>query len=84
MSDDGLVRALSAYGDFGEEELWDRFKNNFVTRPPEFRIESLKIADQWLKGHQQEDAHPTKELASLLTRKRELRDLHFALRKAGR
>jgi hypothetical protein len=53
-------------------------------KEPAARIADLKIADQHIAQHQQENTHPTHELASLLNRKRELEDAHWMLRRAGR
>lgn len=77
---DGIVEQLAKYGDHDEETSWKIFKDFYLRKSPEARIADLKLADQWLE-HQ---ARPTREHASILTRKRELEALHWTLRGVGR
>ena len=83
MSDE-LVKALSLYGDHGEEEAWENFKSGFLTKSPEFRKESLRITDGWIATHMEGHTGVTKELGSLLNRKRELESIHRRLRELNR
>jgi hypothetical protein len=77
---DPISQQLAAYSDFDEDESWDRWAARYVTQPPEYRVESLKIMDGWLAAQD----GITREHASLVVKKRELESLHFALRRAGR
>jgi hypothetical protein len=77
---DQIVDQLTKYGDFDEAEAWDVFKNNYLMKTPEQRIIDLKACDTFIEQFN----HPTKEAASVLTRKRELFDIHTRLRQAGR
>jgi hypothetical protein len=53
---------------------------HFAKRQPQARIESLRIADQWLAQMDR----PTREHASTFAAKRELEDLHWLLTRAGK
>lgn len=77
---DGIIDQMAKYGDHDEEESWRLFKAGYMMKSPEARIADLKQTDLWLEQQTQ----VTKEHASLLTRKRELKSLHRALRGAGR
>ncbi len=78
------ISELASYGDFDEGETRDRWVARYIIKPPEFRIESLKIMDQWIEREQQEHSRPTRELANKINFKRELEDIHWRLRRAGR
>jgi hypothetical protein len=82
--EDEIVKQLNAYWEDSPEETWTAWKAGYLLKDPSARIADLKIADQYISAHQQEHTHPTRELASLLSRKRELEDLHWRLRGAGR
>jgi hypothetical protein len=77
---DGIVDQLTKYGDFDEEEAWDRFKQGYLLKTPESRKIDLAACDSFIEQFN----HPTKEATSVLTRKRELFDIHTRLRNAGR
>jgi hypothetical protein len=80
MSSDSVIDQLSKYGDFDEEEAWEVWKNGYVRKHPQARIEDLRAVDLWLD----QQTTVTKEHASLLTRKREMESIHRRLREAGR
>jgi hypothetical protein len=77
---DSIVDQLTKYGDYNEEEAWDRFKQGYLLKSPESRIIDLKACDTFIEQFN----HPTKEAASVLTRKRELFDIHTRLRELNR
>jgi hypothetical protein len=83
MSDD-IVRALSLYGDFDEEASWDGFRAGYLLKTPEQRRADLATASQYIDKYTQEHSQPTRELSSLVTRRRDLEDIHWQLRRAGR
>jgi hypothetical protein len=83
MSDD-IVRNLSKYGDFDEEVSWDGFRLAYLTKTPEQRRTDLVTASQYIEQYTQQHSQPTKELASLVTRRRDLESIHWQLRRAGR
>ena len=76
---DAWVKEL--YWEEGEEQLWHKFKGEFVQKPEGARLGDLHAVNQWLDH---EGDRPTKELASLLTKKREMEDLHRTLKAVGR
>jgi hypothetical protein len=81
MSDkmtDEWVKQL--YWEEGESALWDKFKGEFIRKPEVARLQDLHAVNQWLD---QED-RPTRELAALLTKQREMEDLHRTLKGLGR
>jgi hypothetical protein len=80
MSSDSIVEQLTKYGEIDEQEAWNGFKQAYLLKTPESRIIDLKACDSFLDQFN----HPTKEAASVLTRKRELFDIHRRLRDAGR
>jgi hypothetical protein len=84
MSDDGVINQLVKYGDYDESEAWDVFKNNYLMKAPEQRIIDLKAVDTFIDVHTAEHTGVTKELGSLLTRKRELESMHRRLRELNR
>lgn len=83
MSDD-IVKALSLYGDYDEETSWDLFQTAYHLKTPEQRRTDLITASQYIEKYTQEHNQPTKELSSLITRRRNLEDIHNQLRRAGR
>jgi hypothetical protein len=82
--DDGIIRQLTSYGDFGADQAWDVFKGNYLRKTPEQRIVDLRAADTFIESHTEGHTGVAKELASLLTRKRELEWIHRRLRDANR
>ena len=81
MSDrmtEAWIKGLYFEGD--EAELWQKFKGDFVQKPEAVRLNDLHTLNQWLD---QED-RPTREHAALLTKRREMEDLHRLLKGAGR
>ena len=83
MSDE-IVRQMSKYGDYDEETSWSLYKTSYLMKPAAERAADLQKADQWIDHYTSEHTGVTKELASLLTRRRELETLHKTLRGAGR
>ena len=77
---DAIDKALSKFGDYDESEAFELLKAAFVLKSPEARIEDLRSAEMYLDQYTQ----PTKEMASTLTKCRELAFLHKTLRNAGR
>jgi len=82
--DDPITRQLKQSPFFDQTDsadVWDSFKEKFFSvAPPNWRLQSLKGMDEWLA---QED-RPTRDHARLLNMRRELDDIHQAMRKAGR
>ena len=81
---DSIVDQLTKYGDFNEEESWDIFKNNYLAKTPAQRMIDLEAADSWITQYTESHTGVTKELSSLVTRRRELESIHRRLREAGR
>jgi hypothetical protein len=77
---DSIVEQLTKYGEIDEEEAWNGFKQAYLLKTPESRIIDLKACDTFIDQFN----YVTKEAASVLTRKRELFDIHTRLRQAGR
>jgi hypothetical protein len=71
---------LAGYN-YDVDEVWPIYKQNFLRRTAESRDAELKAFDQYADTKMDT---PTRETAELLTRKRELLDLHGLLRKLGR
>jgi hypothetical protein len=84
MSSDAISRALSKFGDYDESEAFEVFKASFVLKPVQARIDDLLSAEKYFEEHLAEKTAPTKELSSLLTKKRELEGLHRRLRELNR
>ena len=82
--EDNISKQLTSYGDFGEEESWEIFKNNYLTKTPEQRKIDLVAADSWITQYTESHTGVTKELGSLLTRRRELESIHRRLRELYR
>jgi hypothetical protein len=76
---DQMVKEL--YWEEGEEALWAKCKSDFSRKPEAGRLQDLHAVNAWLD---QEGDRPTKELASLLTKKREMEDLHKLLKGLNR
>jgi hypothetical protein len=72
--------AQALYWDGGEPELWQQFKDNFVRAPEAARLNDLSLVKQW----EAQEERPTRELAAIMTKRRELEDLHRLLKGAGR
>jgi hypothetical protein len=72
--------AKALYWEEGEDALFDHMKETFIRKDPLTRLQDLQIVDSWLN----EESAPTREHASMLTKKRELEHLHRALKAAGR
>jgi hypothetical protein len=62
------------------DALFDRMKAEFIRENEFTRLKGLEVVDSWLN----EEIAPTREHAAMLTRKRELEDLHRLLKRAGR
>jgi hypothetical protein len=67
-----------------EQEAWATFTQNYLMKTPQQRIVDLKAADTFIETYTQEHTGITKELGSLVNRKRELESIHRRLREAGR
>jgi hypothetical protein len=81
---DGIIDQLTKFGDFDEEESWAIFTSNYVLKTPEQRKIDLFAADSWITAYTEGHTGVTKELGSLLTRKRELESIHRRLRELNR
>jgi hypothetical protein len=81
---DPLTESLSKYWEEDGELAWRGFTTGFLIKAPAQRVADLKTADQWIENYQQEHSQPTKELGSLIQRRRELLDIHASLLKASR
>ena len=81
---DSITENLSKYGDYDEAEVWDRFKENFLLKGPRERIENLKSVDIFIESHMEGRSGVTKELGSLLAKKRDLELAHRRLRELNR
>ena len=82
--EDEIVTALNKYWDDEPETSWRAFTAGYLCKSPHRRILDLKTADGWIGQYTQEHNHPSKELASLIMRRRELEDLHRNLLKVKR
>jgi hypothetical protein len=82
--DDQITDSLSKYWEEDGETAWRGFATGFLTKPPAQRVADLKVADSWIDAYQQQHIQPTRELGSLIQRRRELLDLHAAMLKAKR
>ncbi len=76
---DPVVRCISDYWGDTEGE-WDKYKSNFATRPKAERVTELRKFDSWLDTQ----TRPTREHAEILSRKRQVEDIHWALDRIGR
>ena len=82
--DDQITDSLSKYWEEDGEQAWRGFTAGFLTKAPAQRVADLKTADAWISQYQDEHAYPTRELGSLIQRRRELLDLHNTMLKAKR
>jgi hypothetical protein len=80
--DNPIVENLKKYPKYfnDPENAWDNFKADFIRKTPDERVTDLFTVDAWMAPHDRV-SHQT---ASLLNAKRELDDIHQAMRKAGR
>jgi hypothetical protein len=62
------------------EDIFQNFKQTFVQKTAQQRRQDLLQ----LENYFEQEARPTRELADLITKRRELNDLHLALYRAGR
>jgi hypothetical protein len=62
------------------EEIFQNFKETFVRKNAQQRRADL----MQLEGYFEEHPTPSRELADLITKRRELNDLHMALYRSGR
>lgn len=77
---DPIAKCISDYWSEDTEGEWVKYKTNFAMRPKVERIGELKKVDSWLEN----ETKITKEHAAILTRKRELEDVHWALDRLGK
>lgn len=77
--DPEMFEIMKRYWDDPDAAL-ETYKAQFALRSPQDRVNELKITDGWLS----QETRATREHATLLTHRRELGDIHFALRRAGR
>jgi hypothetical protein len=80
--DNPIVENLKRYPQYynDPENAWSNFKSDFIKKTPEARVTDLFIVDAWIEPH----SRVSRQAASLFNAKRELDDLHQAMRKAGR
>jgi hypothetical protein len=79
---EGLDAMLASYS-YDEETVFQTYKEGFLNRPAPSRDAELQAFDKWMDDNGKMSA-PSRETAELLTRKRELLDIHVMLRKLGR
>jgi hypothetical protein len=76
-----MIKMLGAYWNENGESAWDEYKiNTFCQKSFHDRVHELKNVDSWLEN----ETKLTHEHAALVSKRRELVDLHFALKKIGR
>jgi hypothetical protein len=68
------------YWSASEEELFEKWKGEFVQKPESARLQDLSAVNQWLGN----EDRPTREHASLLSKQRELEHWHRKLKAVGR
>jgi hypothetical protein len=80
--EDGIINQFQYWAgpDDEVEAKWAGFKAEYMTKPKAARIHELQMVDTWLD----QQTSLTREHASLVTRKRELFDLHTRLLQLGR
>ena len=61
-------------------QIWETYKQHFIRQDANTRRKNLTTVDEFLD----KEDRLTHEHADLLTKKRELSDLHLALHRAGR
>ena len=74
---DPIGEQIAKYGALDEDESWEGFKRGFLLKAPQQRIADLHTADAWLATQ----SGVTREHASMVVKKRELEDLHYAMLK---
>jgi hypothetical protein len=75
-----IDQILAGYN-YDEESVWQLYKDGFLKRDAANRDAELKAFDAFAEDKMNT---PSREVADLLTRKRELLSIHGALRKLGR
>ena len=75
------IDELLAGYNFDEETVWGLYKEKFLRRSAENRGAELKAFDAFAETKMNT---PRREVAELLSRKRELLSIHGTLRKLGR
>ena len=75
-----MDQILASYT-YDEETVWETYKESFLKRDAANRDAELKAFDSFAEDKM---STPSRETAELLTRKRQLLDLHGMLRKLGR
>jgi hypothetical protein len=73
---------LAGYS-YDEATVFETYKQGFLKRPAANRDAELQAFDKWAEDNGKMST-PSRETAELLTRKRELLDIHVMLRKLGR
>jgi hypothetical protein len=68
------------YWEGDEEVFWNKCKADFAKKPEAGRLQDLHAVNTWLD----QEHRPTREHAALLSRRREMEDLHRALKGIGR
>jgi hypothetical protein len=77
-----LDELLAGYS-YDEATVFQTYKEGFLKRPAASRDVELQAFDKWMQDNDKMST-PSRETAELLTRKRELLDIHVMLRKLGR
>ena len=81
MEDVRIQELLDSVGKYFDGDTFDRFKTEeFFRYPHDYRVQILMGWDRMM----QQEIRPTRETASLISKKRELDDLHALLSRAGR
>jgi hypothetical protein len=75
-----IDQVLASYT-YDEETVWETYKESFLKRDAANRDAELKAFGAFAEDKMNT---PSREVADLLTRKRELLSIHGALRKLGR
>ena len=80
--DNPIVENLKKYPRYFNDpaNAWDNFKADFIRKSPEERVTDLFTVDQWMDT----ESRVSHRAASLFNAKRELDDIHQAMRKVGR
>lgn len=73
---------LAGYS-YDEATVFQTYKEGLLKRPAANRDAELQAMDKWMDDNGKMST-PSRETAELLTRKRELLDIHVMLRKLGR
>jgi hypothetical protein len=82
MADDfRLHEIFDGLQKYMDDDVFDSFKEKeFFHYPPDYRVAVLSGFDRLMEA----EIKPTRATAELIAKKRELDDLHFLLKKAGR